>query len=314
MRRRPLGSTGLEVSELSLGTWGLSGDGYGGVPEADQDRLIDRSRALGVTLFETADSYAKGAMEKRLGERLAEDAAVQFATKIGTELDAPIPRKRFDREYLRQAFEHSRERLKREKIDLLLLHNPSPSTLKKGEACTALKELKAEGKILAWGVSVTTLDAARAAILQSAEVLSLQYNAFSAKLMRTLIAEVRLKKIGILAHSTLAYGLLCGLWAPGKEFAEGDHRRDRWTEAELRKRIRQLNALRPCVVGDVSSLRSAALRYVLSQDLVSSAVLGPRNIVQLDQLIREAGKAPPYLAPATVTSLEARLRGLGVEL
>ena len=69
MRRRPLGKTGLSVTELSLGTWGLSGDGYGPVAESEQDKVIDRARALGVNLFETADGYAGGAMERRLGER-----------------------------------------------------------------------------------------------------------------------------------------------------------------------------------------------------------------------------------------------------
>ena len=71
MRKRPLGSTGISVSELGLGTWGLSGDGYTAVPEVEQDAVIDRALALGVTLFETADSYGKGAMEKKLGERLS---------------------------------------------------------------------------------------------------------------------------------------------------------------------------------------------------------------------------------------------------
>ena len=67
MRKRPLGNTGLLVSELGLGTWGLSGDGYGPVAEAEQEGVIERALALGITLFETADSYALGGMEKKLG-------------------------------------------------------------------------------------------------------------------------------------------------------------------------------------------------------------------------------------------------------
>jgi aryl-alcohol dehydrogenase-like predicted oxidoreductase len=89
MRRRPLGKTGIEIPELCLGTWGLSGDGYGPVEETDQDQVIERSLALGVTAFETADAYAKGAMESRLGRLLesnkdaAKDAIV--ITKVGTD-------------------------------------------------------------------------------------------------------------------------------------------------------------------------------------------------------------------------------------
>ena len=92
MRCRVLGCTGIELSELGLGTWGLSGDGYGAVSEADQDSVIDRARALGITLFETADSYAHGGMESRLGRLLAGDDAARVVTKLGTDRRANVPR------------------------------------------------------------------------------------------------------------------------------------------------------------------------------------------------------------------------------
>jgi aryl-alcohol dehydrogenase-like predicted oxidoreductase len=117
----------------------------------------------------------------------------------------------------------------------------------------------------------------------------------------------------VLAHSVLAYGLLCGHWAPDKEFPEGDHRSERWTIDEFRRRLRQLDALRPVVGGAVLTLRAGALRYVLSTPAVSSAVIGPRNTLQLDQLVREAGKEPPYLSDQQLTALAARLRDAGVE-
>ena len=65
MRQRLLGATSLDVTELALGTWGLSGDGYGPVSEAEQDKVIDRALAMGIRLFETADCYAEGRMERR---------------------------------------------------------------------------------------------------------------------------------------------------------------------------------------------------------------------------------------------------------
>jgi aryl-alcohol dehydrogenase-like predicted oxidoreductase len=59
-------------------------------------------------------------------------------------------------------------------------------------------------------------------------------------------------------------------------------------------------------------LRSVALRFVLSQDRVTSAVLGPRNMQQLDQLIRDAGRAPPYMSAETSSDLERALEAYGV--
>src|SRR6185503_16588785 len=141
MRKRPLGNTGLMVSELALGTWGLSGEGYTQVPEAEQDRVIVRACALGITLFETADQYAKGAMEQRLGRRLSDPTRTRIVTKIGSDGDASPPRKRFDAAFLREAFERSRERLRRDTVDVVLLHNPSLAAIERGEAIGVMTEL-----------------------------------------------------------------------------------------------------------------------------------------------------------------------------
>src|SRR5690606_37455418 len=139
MRKRTLGKTGLVVSELGLGTWGLSGDAYGPVAPAEQAALIERARMVGVTFFETADCYASGKMEEQLGERLGEDASVTVATKWGTDRSGTVARKRFDEKYLRGACGRSLERLKRSVIPLGLLHNPSVKTLRSEEHTSELQ-------------------------------------------------------------------------------------------------------------------------------------------------------------------------------
>jgi aryl-alcohol dehydrogenase-like predicted oxidoreductase len=313
MRKRLLGTTGLSVSELALGTWGLSGDGYSPIPEAEQDAVIDRAVALGVTLFETSDSYAKGAMEARLGERLEKHPDVVVVTKLGTNHETSPIRKSFTPAFIKESFERSRERLKRPVVDVVLLHNPSERTLERGEATGALEELKSSGAIRAWGASVEGVDVAREAIKQGAQVLELAYNAFHNRALRQLAPQIQSKNVGVLARSVLAHGLLCGQWPTDKEFAKGDHRAERWSSDDLKRRISQLNAVRPCVNGTtVTSLRSAALRFVLTNDAVTSAVLGPRNALQLDQLLRDSGKEPPYLTEAAMEALIMRLDNVGI--
>lgn len=313
MRKRQLGATGLEVTELALGTWGLSGDGYAHVPEAEQDRVIERARALGIGLFETADSYARGQMESRLGRLIGGDREALIVTKVGTDLEAAPPRKRFDPTSLRAAVERCRERQQRQVLDVVLLHNPSEQALDKGQATALLQQLKQEGVLRAWGVSAGSGPVATKALAQGAEVLQLAYNIFAAGDLNRLADRIRTQKVGVLARSVLAYGLLCGLWSPDKEFSDQDHRSERWTRDEFKQRIRQLGALRPLVYGAVPNLRAAALRFVLHNELVAAAVLGPRSALQLDQLVREAGREPPYLTPDAVTALVARLRDNGVE-
>ena len=153
---------------------------------------------------------------------------------------------------------------------------------------------------------------ARLAIEQGAEVVELAYNVFCAADLHEISGAVAEGGVAVLARSVLAHGLLAGQWSPEREFYPGDHRADRWTPIELRQRLGQLDAIRPVVSGGVLSLRAAALRFVLVNQLVTSAVLGPRSVAQLDQLVREAGEGPPYLRDTALAELSARLRAAGV--
>jgi len=317
MRKRPLGRTGLQVSELGLGTWGISGDAYGEVTDAEADRVIDRAVQIGVTLFDTADVYGSatnqlGAMERKLGRRLPL-ASTQVVTKIGTNVEG-YPQKQFDAQFLFTAFERSEERLRRSPVDVVLLHNPSAATLRKDEATGKMKDIVEQGRARAWGVSAGNLEVARLAIDKGAQVLELAFNAFHARDVRALATRLREEGVGLLARSVLQHGLLAGQWSAEREFWPGDHRAERWNPPELSRRIAQLAALRSAFSGPVQTVRAVALRFVLEQERVSSAILGPRSVAQLDQLVRESGRQPPYIQRGLLQVLEARLASHGIEL
>jgi aryl-alcohol dehydrogenase-like predicted oxidoreductase len=312
MRKRALGETGVEVSEMALGTWGLSGDAYGAVVEAEMDRVIDSALSHGVTLFETADVYGKGAMETKLGERLPKGTVV-VVTKIGTDLSTKPGRKRFDPAFLEESMDRSAERLKRP-ADILLLHNPTLTAIKKGEACAFMREQKNVGRVRLWGVSAGSVDVARAALEKGAEVIELAYNMTMPGDLHALAAELAEKGTGVLARSVLAYGLLAGHWAAEREFYPGDHRADRWTREELRVRVGQLEGLREIASKYVLTLRAAALRFVLANELCAAAVLGPKSVAQLEQLLREAGSGPPYLRDTMLAELSTKLGAVGIKL
>lgn len=311
MRRRTLGKTGIELPELSLGTWGLSGDGYGHVDEADQEQVITRALGLGIDAFDTADVYGKGEMEKRLGRLLAEHPGAVVITKIGTDRAAKPPIKCFDADYLKKAAAESRERLGR-RIDVLLLHNPSTIALRKPHVAETMNKLVEEGVARAWGVSIGDADIGRVAIEHGAQVLELAYSAFHLQDLTGVAMLAKSAEVGLLARSVLAHGLLCGQWPNTKHFPNGDHRRERWTPDDFKKRISQLSALRPSVGGDVPSLRAAALRFALSEPAFASVVVGPRSSVQLDQLVREAGKVSPHMHEDSRAMLLRRLENVGI--
>src|SRR5688500_1037435 len=242
MRRRKLGKTGIEIPELCLGTWGLSGDAYGAVEETEQDQVIERALALGIKAFETADAYARGAMESRLGRLLEKHEDAIVITKVGTDRSVTPPAKRFDEDYLAEAIEKSAERLKR-KIDVLLLHNPSPVALQKEKTLELLDKLVKDGSVRCWGVSAGNAEIGKAAIERGAQVVQVAYSPFHQQDLSAVLAQAKAKEVGLLARSVLVHGLLCGQWPTTKSFATGDHRRDRWTIDELKKRISQLSAL-----------------------------------------------------------------------
>ena len=298
---------------MSLGTWGLSGDAYGVVDAGDARKVIERALEIGFTTFDTADAYGAGALERLLGEVLPRDAPVTIVTKVGTDRTTDPPRKRFDFEYLRASAARSLKRLGRDRIDVYLLHNPSADCIALTDATDSMKELKKEGLVQHWGVSVGDVDVARAALQKGAEVVELAYNLLHSADLHRLAGELMIARAGVLARSTLGYGLLAGMWAKDREFSEGDHRRNRWTKLELERRVQQLETVKFLVRGDVHTLRAAAVRFVLANNLVSSAVLGPKSVEQLEQLVREVGSGPVYLHDDDLAQLPRALERVGID-
>jgi aryl-alcohol dehydrogenase-like predicted oxidoreductase len=311
IRARPLGKTGLVVSELSLGTWGLSGDGYGPGVAGAAEKTIARALDMGFSLFDTADAYGGGAMEVLLGKALRGKPAI-VVTKIGTDRTTDPARKRFEPSFLRARAAASLKRLGRERIDVLLLHNPSADAVVHGKCTETMAELKKEGMVGHWGVAAGDADVGRAAIDKGAEVVELPYNLVQSIDLHRLAGDAMVSGVGVLARSTLSYGLLAGLWTKEREFLAGDHRGERWTRLELERRLKQLDALRFLVRGDVHTLRAAAVRFVLANHLVSSAVLGPRSVEQLEQLVRETGSGPRYLPDEDLSALPRALSKVGI--
>jgi len=312
VRKRPLGKTGLVVSELAIGTWGLSGEPYGAVDEADAENVVRRAVDMGFTLIDTADAYGGGRMEQMVGKVLADHPDLVVVTKGGVDRTTDPTRKVFDPDYLRGAVERSLKRLKVEALPLFVLHHPTPDAIYALDTVETCLTLKKEGKIRHWGVAAGDEDVARAAIDKGAEVIELAYNLLHPIDLHRISGDVMVSGCGVLARTVLAYGMLTGMWTKDRAFPEGDHRNDRWTRMELEHRIEQLEAVRFLVKGEVHTLRAAAVRFVLANHVVSAAVLGARTVEQLEQLVRETGGGPRYLPDDDLRQLPRALDRVGI--
>lgn len=296
MRKRALGATGIEVSEVGLGTWGLGG-AYGMLAESVARSTIEAALEAGVTTFDCAPLWGRGLVESWVGEVLEKRRdEVQLVTRGGAIWDDEGVAQRWTTEALRSDCEGSLARLKTDRIDVWLLHDPPEEMLFRDDTIPTALALKSEGKIRAWGVSTSNASVARVAMARGCEVLCLPYNLLWPTLVHDLETEMATSKIGLLARSPLLHGLLSGRWTEYRQFADDDHRRARWTNKALTIRVRDVNPLRFLVKDDVRSMTSASLRYVLANPAVSSALLGARRPVQISPARELAGTAP-YLPP-----------------
>lgn len=314
MRQRALGKTGLVVSALGLGTYGVSGDGYGSVDPHDARESIERALELGVTLFETADAYGAGAMEALFGELLASRPDTVVVTKGGIDRTTEPPRRRFDAEFLIAAIERSRQRIKRDAIDIYLLHNPSEDALTDKGALDTLLEQKQKGHIKHVGVATGRSAVAQLALEKGAEVISLPYNLLHVHEMNRIAGDLLMHRPGVLTHSPLAYGMLASTWREERAFPGEDHRSTRWSLEEVKQRVRLVDSLRFLVKGSVPTPRGAALRFALSNDLVSCVLMGPKSKKQLEELVRDTGDGPVYLPDSELREVFRTLDKLGVPL
>lgn len=312
MRKRTLGRTELRLSQIALGTWGLAGEGYGPCPEDTFQRTVVGALDEGITTFDMAPLWGDGRAERVVGRAVAERRdRVQLITRAGVVWKDGHVHRRFDPASLTADCEGSLQRLGTDRIDVWLLHNPPDPVLAQDDWAEAAARLKSQGKVRAWGVSVSNADQARRALAMGADVLCLVYNLLVSDDVDDLASDIAVAGCGVLARSPLAYGLLTGDWAEGKTFAPEDHRHHRWTTEALRQRVRQVAMLRFLVHDDVPSQAAAALRFVLSNPSVASALVGARTRQQVGNAAA-AVRVSPYLPEDDLIRLPQVLAAAGV--
>ena len=302
MRYNTIAGTDITVSELGFGVWTLSAGWWGDNTDDQAIALLREARDLGVTLFDTAETYGNGRGETILAEAFTpeERPGLVIATKFGYDWqhrpaeelaghqEAPHC---WDMPFLANALDASLRRLNTDYIDIWQLHNPSMDALQDDALWTFLDKTRASGKVrsigVALGPAIGWLDEGHYGMQhRSAELVHIIYNALELDPGRALLAEARRTKRSVLVRVPHSSGLLEGHYTAGTTFAENDHRRHRphaWLINGLKK-IEQLQFL----TRTGSTLGQAAMRYVLHEPEVVSAL---PNIYNRDQLHEFASSA-----------------------
>lgn len=225
MKKRLLGKTGFEVSEIGTGTWQVGGKWGSVFNHRNADAILNSAIDNGVNFIDTADVYSDGESEKAVGRLVrSRNERIYVATKCGRKFSPHIDKAYQPRE-LRKFVEDSLKNMGLETLDLIQLHCPPTETYSRPEIFGLFDTLKKEGKILNLGVSVEKIDEALKAIkYENVTTVQIIFNMLRQRPAEHFFAEAARKNIGIIARVPLASGLLTGKLSPSTTFGKDDHR------------------------------------------------------------------------------------------
>lgn len=307
---RKLANTGIELCELAMGTWGLCADSYGKVFDEQRAHTLARALDQGVRTFDMAPCWGPGGLSERavadaVGERRAECTYITRAGKVEHELGLVSD---FTAEGLYKSCNDSLARLRTDRIDVLLLHNPSEAELRNEETRATCEVLLTEGKIRAWGASVACLEDGLTALDVGAQVLCVPFNLLSPRVLWDLESACSARNVALIGRSVLMYGLLAGRFTPKKRFSVDDHRSQRWSPEALSERVRQAGELRQSFFeAPPRTLAALSLRFALAHDALSCAVIGPRTPGQLESAVIALDGQRPLLSSVQLELLRRKL-------
>ena len=284
MKYRSLGRTGLQCSEIGLGTWAFASQIYGAVSESAAVDTIRAALDAGINFYDTAPLYGTkerdGIAEEILGKGLAgKREHVIISSKFGRYVsDGNQPN--FHARRARESVTASLRRLDTEFIDIVFFHSPFGPDEIHDDVWQALGDLKREGKIRYVGHSISMFQnteqmARQWAVERKIDVIQVVYSLVNRESTQ-LIAELGAQQIGIVARESLANGFLSGKLTKATVF-DSNNLNSRYSRAEIAERIDYVDRLRFLVRGDVNTMPQAAMRWVLDNPHVSLVLSGAKS-------------------------------------
>jgi aryl-alcohol dehydrogenase-like predicted oxidoreductase len=285
MEYTQLGSSGLRVSHLCLGTME-----FGGSANEDTAReIVNAARDAHVNFVDTADAYANGLSEKILGKLIAEDRdAWVLATKVGQPDGPPERKKGLSRKWMLEAVDGSLKRLQTDYIDIYYLHHRDRET-PLGETISAMGDIIASGKVSYWGFSnhygweigemvrlCDQLGVPRPVVAQP------MYNLAMRMPENDYLPACKNYGIGVATFSPLARGILTGKYRMNEELP-ADSRAARGDASLLNRdfqpeTFKLVDAIREHATARGMSPIDFAILWVLNNKTVSSVIGGPRTL------------------------------------
>ena len=300
MQYRNFGKSDLVTSAIGFGGWPMGRGHYGSF---DDDEVVDSVHWAidhGVTLFDTAAIYGSGEGEKLLGKALkGKRDKVVLVSKGGLvggepEPGNPLPRNS-SREYLTQNLEDSLQRLQTDYLDLYLVHWPDESR-PFSEPMEAFGDFQKQGKIRYGGVSNFSPEQMKDC-LETFPIICNQvgYHLFDLRPEEQIFPFCQEQGLGTMAYGSLAHGLLTGTMTPDTEFADDDWRRGLMAFGQplfkgdqFLTNLNKVEDLKELASGNSKTVAQLAVAWVLSNPVISVALVGTRKPSEIEENIQAA--------------------------
>jgi len=283
MRYKTFGKTGMKVSVMTLGTWGMGGVGWDNYDEETKVDAIKAALDCGINFIDTAPAYNGGEAERFLGktlEKLGVRNEVQLSTKCGNVfVDGVVYRRdgRYDK--IIEQVEESLRNLRTDHVELMLIHWPDPDTPFE-ETMSALNKLKDDGKILHIGVSNFSIEQMKeAGQYGEIEAFQPQYSMVNRD-SQELIDWAYAQGMGIMSYGSLGGGILSGKIRERKEYAPSDSRNrfyKHFKEPMFSKVMELLKVMDGISAENGMALSQIALNWSSQKDFISTCIVGAQT-------------------------------------
>jgi len=286
MHYRVLGSTGLRVSVIGVGTWQFGGEWGRSFSQDDVDAILDAAAELGINLIDTAECYGDHLSEQLIGDYLSRRDRSRWivATKFGHHFNKLLDRtEEFSPADVDRQLAASLRALRTETIDLYQFHSGPDSVCLDEGLWTMLAKQKNAGAIRHLGISIlgkgSELQAQEARRL-GAEVLQVYYNRLDRRPEQLYFPHAQRDNLGILARVPLASGFLTGKYGSDASFPANDWR-STFDAAKVRHDLAEVERIQQTEVPAGVPLAQWALAWCLKDPLVTAVIPGCKDVAQL---------------------------------
>ncbi len=292
MKYRPFGKTGVNVSEIGYGAWGIGGAMWQGATDGESMRALHKAIDLGVNFIDTALVYGDGHSEGLVGRLVKErKERIYVATKVPPKNGQWLAKKGVSRSetfpyaYIIKKTEQSLTNLNLDVVDIQQFHVWDDGWTDQAEWFDAISKLKNEGKIRHFGVSINdhqSENSLRLAATGKVDTFQVIYNIFDQSPEDKLFPFCQEKNIGVIVRVPLDEGGLTGSITSDTVFPAGDFRNNYFKGDRKQQIIERVSKVMQVSSGEARNIAELALRFTLSNPAVSTVIPGMRSMKNVE--------------------------------